>query len=115
MEPCCPSGASSSWRIAHPRAERGWRAAVLDAREQTHFRLRMSEEGSGQRAAAAASRASHQKRLGPPGRSGLDSYLLLIIDPEPDQTVEMGQKPLTFILWIGHVDRFGEHAVEVRR
>jgi hypothetical protein len=47
-------------RIARRRAEPGWRAAVLDERASRHaFRLRGSEEGSGQRSPASASGASN--------------------------------------------------------
>ncbi len=70
-----------------------------------------------QRAERAIS-AERAIKPGPPdARAGqaLDSDLLLITDPEPDQAPEVGQKPLALILWIGHVDRFGEHPVEVRR
>jgi hypothetical protein len=49
------SGATKH-RIARRRAERGWRAAVLDERGSRHaFRLRASEEGSGSQAPASAS------------------------------------------------------------
>jgi hypothetical protein len=45
------------------RAEPGWRAAVLDERGSRHaFRLRASEEGSGERAPASASGASNARR-----------------------------------------------------
>jgi hypothetical protein len=123
MGPCCPSGASSSWRIAHRRAERGCRAAVLDERVSRYaFRLDTLSVGERVRKAAAnerqpqrAERAIKHSPPGSPSRSGSRRNLLLITDPEPDQAPEMGQKPLALILWIGHVDRFGEHAVEVRR
>src|SRR4029453_17344466 len=46
--------------MARRRAEPGWRAAVLDEQASGHaFRLRASEEGSGQPAPASASEASN--------------------------------------------------------
>ena len=106
MGPYCPSDASSSWHIAHRLAEEE-RADTLSVGERRRRRRFLGAIGS------ERSESSNTARRTPAGQA-LDSDLLLIIDPKPNQTPEMGQEPLTLILWIGHVDRFSEHAVEVR-
>jgi len=91
----CPGRVSEQTRSSS--AERVSKAAAKKRQRDAQRAERAMEHG--------APRAQH----------ALDSDLLLIIDPQVDQPAEVGHELFALMFWIGHVDRLGQHPVEIRR